>query len=189
MAFNIIYEDQYLLLKNEFFLKVEKEILDFQEIKIKDKWNKKLIKVEKNIEHFLLLLQRTLLNQDLINLLTKIYMKSKEFINLINDHDFLHNLNFSTINEFVSCFIHIDDLTRVECNRENYKKDMHISLKKFYHAFFIQNNIDWFINEQPFKLLISSELNNFPIENVPLFYNFMIFRTINKSRSINTLTI
>ena len=183
MAFKIIYCDEYLQLKNEFYEKIEKEILDFQEIKIREKWNKKLLLVEKNIENFLILLQRTILNNDIITLLTKIYIKSQKFINLLSDNDFLHSINFSTINDFVNCLMHIDDLSKVESFRENFKKDINISLRKFYNMFYIQNNIDWFINEQPFRLLISSELNNFPIDNIPLFYNFMILRTISKSNS------
>jgi hypothetical protein len=183
IAFNIIPLNDILELKKEFSNKIEKEIIEFQEIKVKENWFKKLSLVEKNIENFFFILQKTLINDDVRKILANIYYKSAKFLEFINEFDIIHDINPSSVNDFLYCFLNLDRSDKLDRHYQGklFKKDLQISLKKFYNDFYILNKIDGFINEQPFKLFISSELNNLPIENIPILYNLMILRVNDKS--------
>jgi len=181
-AFNVIDIENLHNLSQK-FRNIYFDFEDKQELET-SKWWKQRVDSEKNMEDLLFEFQRELLKSDsILKLVKKIFSCNKKFL------------------EFLSCYLTSFDKIEnfsdeIVENLINYNSDTRNSFKIITKDFYANENHkqnknkknsktvalrDLYDKQNIIHLVISSELANYPIENIPVFYKLPIIRTLSFS--------
>jgi hypothetical protein len=181
-AYNVIGIENLQNLSQK-FRNIYFDFEDKQELEI-SKWWKQRVDSEKNMEDLLFEFQRELLKSESIHKLVKrIFSSNHKFLEFLSSYMSSNEKIENFSDEIVENLINYGYDTRNSykiITKDFYSNENHKQIKNKKNSKTVTLR-DLYDKQNIIHLVISSELANYPLENIPIFYKLPIVRTLSYS--------